>query len=320
MAGEIYNGAGSIHAVLARLTKLNSDGSPATGADNVLWSDSLVKLALGLNLNEPDATKQVNGAGLTCMVFQPPKTIDSLNVDSFAWCTPDPLIAEFLAGGDIISDASHEVQTLSTSGTATGGSFTLTHGGHTTGAIAWNTTAAAAQTAINAALGSGAVKVTGGPFPATPLIVTFRGQTNVAAFTHADSLTGTGSPAVSVATTAEGAATGGTNAIGYAAPGVGTAPKPNGVAVELWSRAIAGGSQVGFMHWLFPRLALVLGSDGFEFNATDPLTPTYTGSGAENSNFGAGADASWTYISNRVFQWVLEDDLPSYTNGLATVT
>lgn len=319
MAGETYNGAGSIHAVLAKLTKLDATGAPATGDDNVLWSDSLVKLALGLNLNEPDATKQTNGSGITCMVFQPPKTIDSLNVDSFAWCTPDPLIAEFLAGGDIITDATHEQQQIAVTGTPDGGFITLTVQGEEV-VIQWNSTAAAAQTAINAVLGSGAVKCTGGPLPGTPIVVTFRSQANIAAITADDStLEGGTTPAAVITTVGEGAL-GGTNAIGYAAPAVGAAPKPNGVAVELWSRAIAGGSQVGFMHWLFPRLSLVLGSDGFEFNAEDPLTPTYTGSGAENSNYGSGADGAWTYISDRVFQWVLEDELPTYTNGLATVT
>ncbi|MEV1294440.1 hypothetical protein [Pseudonocardia sp. NPDC049635] len=219
MAGAGYSGAGSIHALLAKFTALDATGAPLGGDDNVFWTDSLIKVGLGLTLNEPEAVKQTNGSGVTCMVFQAPKTIDSMEVSEFSFCTPDPRNTEFLAGGEIILGTGDQAQ----------------------------------------------------------------------------------------------------QAIGYAAPKVGAAPKPNGVAVELWSRAVAGGSQIGYMHWLLPRLSLVQSSDGFELGAENPLTPTFNGSGAENINFGAGADGTWTWVSDRVYQWVLEESLPEYTPGYETV-
>lgn len=84
------------------------------------------------------------------------------------------------------SPAANEVQTISQgTGTPTAGNFTVSldfmPGGISTpvvsGTIAWNSTAAAAQTAIQAMsnVGAGNALVTGGPLPGTPLTVTFAG-------------------------------------------------------------------------------------------------------------------------------------------------
>lgn len=93
------------------------------------------------------------------------------------------------------------VQTITITGSPTGGTFTLTWGGHTTTAIQWNSSAAAMQTIIQATTGFGAgtALCTGGPLPATPINVEFAAALGFAAqatFTHTDSLTGGSSPAV----------------------------------------------------------------------------------------------------------------------------
>lgn len=315
-----YNGAGSIHALLARFTKLDSVGAPASGTDNVLWTDALVKVELGVNLNEPDPVKQVNGAGLTCLIFQAPKTIDSLSVDSLSFCGPDPRVLEFIAGGDVIVDAHSEVQQIAISGAPTSGNFTLSNGTDTTNPIAWNATAAQITAALNAII-PGGVTSSGGPLPTAPIVVTFKNMKDVAALTgDATGLVGGTGATVDVTTTTEGGAnTIPPKAIGYAAPKVGVPAKPNGVAVELWSRAVAGSAVVGYWHWLLPNLSLVIDKDGFSLGAEDPLTPTFTGSGAENPNYAKGADGSWPYISDRVYQFVQEAALPDYSNGYATL-
>jgi hypothetical protein len=105
----------------------------------------------------------------------------------------------------------NEVQTITITGTPTGGTFTVTFGGQTTAAIAYNATAATVQAALQAmtSIGANNVTVTGGPGPGTPWVVTFRnalGSTNVAQMTTTDSLTGGASPASAVTTTTQGAA------------------------------------------------------------------------------------------------------------------
>jgi hypothetical protein len=70
-----------------------------------------------------------------------------------------------------------EVQTITITGTPTGGSFRLRYGGFVSAEIAYNAAAAAIDTAIEAlpGFGSGAVTCAGGALPGTPVTVTFSG-------------------------------------------------------------------------------------------------------------------------------------------------
>jgi hypothetical protein len=105
----------------------------------------------------------------------------------------------------------NEVQTVSITGTPTGGTFTLTFDGETTAGIAYNANAATVQAALEALsnVGPNAVTVTGGPGPGTAWVVTFSGTeyqgSNVPAMTTSGaSLTGGTSPASAVAQTTGG--------------------------------------------------------------------------------------------------------------------
>lgn len=103
-----------------------------------------------------------------------------------------------LAGGTA------EVQTVTITGTPTGGTFTLTYAGQTTAAIAYNANAAAVQAALEALsnLDTGDVAVGGGPGPGTPWTVTFSlALGNPAQMTATGSFTGGTAPAVAVTTT-----------------------------------------------------------------------------------------------------------------------
>lgn len=106
----------------------------------------------------------------------------------------------------------NEVQTVTITGTPTGGTWTLTFDGQTTAGIAYNAAASAVQTALLALsnLDTGDVTVGGGPGPGTPYTVTFGGvytSTDVPAMTASGaSLTGGTSPAVGVTTTTPGVA------------------------------------------------------------------------------------------------------------------
>lgn len=105
-----------------------------------------------------------------------------------------------------------EVQTVTITGTPTGGTFTLTYAGQTTAAIAYNATAAAVQSALVALsnIGASDVVCTGGPLPGTAVTVTFDGalaNADIAAMTASGaSLTGGSSPAVVIATPTAGGA------------------------------------------------------------------------------------------------------------------
>lgn len=103
-----------------------------------------------------------------------------------------------------------EVQTVTITGSPTGGSFTLSYGGDTTDAIAYNATAAQVKAALAGldTLDNEDITVTGGPGPGTAYVVTFGGSdsagVNVAQMTSSGSFTGGTTPAVAVATTTGG--------------------------------------------------------------------------------------------------------------------
>ena len=100
-----------------------------------------------------------------------------------------------------------EVVTLSTTGTVSGGTFTLTFGGQTTTEIAYNATAATVSAALVAlsTIGTGNVTCAAGPLPSTGVTIQFTGTLsgqNVGAITSTDSLTGSTPATVLTVTTA----------------------------------------------------------------------------------------------------------------------
>lgn len=103
-----------------------------------------------------------------------------------------------------------EVQTLSISGTPTGGTFKLSFRGAKTGTIAYNATSANVVTALEAlaTVGGGNVTATGGPLPGTPVVITFAGTLSdqaVPLIVPTDAaLTGGTTPAVTVVETTPG--------------------------------------------------------------------------------------------------------------------
>jgi hypothetical protein len=119
---------------------------------------------------------------------------------------------EFLGPRAEFEAAINEVQTLTTTGTPAGGTFTLVVLGQTTATIAFNAAAATVQTAINnalAVLGSTyTVTCTGGPLP-TGVVITFDGAgvagRDIPLITlGTNALTGGTTPTINVAATTAG--------------------------------------------------------------------------------------------------------------------
>jgi hypothetical protein len=93
------------------------------------------------------------------------------------------------------------VQSVTLTGTPTGGTFTLTAGSQTTTPIPSTATAAQVQTALNALTGYSGITVTGGPGPSTAWVVTFpSSETPVTLTGSGASLTPSGAVAVAVTT------------------------------------------------------------------------------------------------------------------------
>lgn len=131
-----------------------------------------------------------------------------------------PLIAN-LTGEDVTeSGGTAEVQTITITGSPTGGTYPLTYAGQTTAGIPFNATAAQVKTALAALsnLDADDIVTAGGPHPATPVTVTFDVSAGDVALMTASgaSLTGGSTPAVAVTTSTPGA--GGGDATIYSIP------------------------------------------------------------------------------------------------------
>lgn len=323
MAG--YDGAGSLFALGVRVTKLAADGSPLAGANNCYTTESLVTIGLGNTYSEPDAIELQNGSGITCVYYAPPKTLQGGTIEEFKICTPDPAILQFCCGGDLITTGgTDEVQTITITGTPTGGTFTLTFSGQTTTAIAYNAASTVVQTALLALsnLATGDVTVSGGPGPATPYVVTFAGSyasTDVPALTATGSFTGGTTPAIAVTTTTAGVL--GASIIGYRAPQVNVDPTPNGVAIEAWSRAVLDNSfaaSLPYFHWVMPR-AKIVPSEAVLLGAEDPATPVFEGTLEQNAGFGTGPLGDITFPADRIYAYCRVSSIPDLSAGFVTV-
>jgi hypothetical protein len=119
------------------------------------------------------------------------------------------------AAGQVLAEAANvatrnEVQTLTVTGTPTGGTLAVTVPNRgTTTPLAHNSTAAQVQAALEALIGAGNVACTGGPLPGTAVVITFTGEygnRDVQLLTVAASLTGGTTPAAAIAETTRGSA------------------------------------------------------------------------------------------------------------------
>ncbi len=111
--------------------------------------------------------------------------------------------------GAVTGAQANDVQTVTITGTPTGGTIRLLLNGELTSAIAYNASAADVQTALEAldSVGSGNVACTGGAFPGSAVVCTFQGDLAarpIPLMTALNSLTGGTTPAVSVAHTTPG--------------------------------------------------------------------------------------------------------------------
>jgi len=111
----------------------------------------------------------------------------------------------------VVQKANDEVQSITITGTPTGGTFTLTFGANTTSALNWNATASQVQSALQAlaSVGAGNALVTGGPGPGAAFQIQFTAALGLASqslVTTTASLTGGTSPTVTIARVQAGGA------------------------------------------------------------------------------------------------------------------
>lgn len=202
----------------------NAVAVPTTGPNrvsttNFFWPIRTGRIDPGINLFGREDEIRGN-------LSAPATLIDSIeptaNVGLFGYMNalvPLLHLSGFVMTG-IAGTGTLDVQTLTMGGGPTGGTFTLTWNTQTTAPIPYNATAAQVQAALNALTNIGpGVTVTGGPFPATPIVVTFNGSGLQAVITATNTgLTGGATPAVTVVHTTSGTTSAAVDPDGFGVP------------------------------------------------------------------------------------------------------
>lgn len=118
---------------------------------------------------------------------------------------------------------------------------------------------------------------------------------------------------------------GDTETLGWAAPKVGEDPVPNGVALEVWSKAIVDGKPAAenpYWHWVFPYAKMR--ESGERVVQNDILATEYEGWSVGNINFGDGPAAPlWAFPNavDRPYAFARTAEVPATTGyGAVAVT
>lgn len=92
-----------IQACATRVARLESNGVPSPGDDNLYVSDALVSLSFTVETAEGEEMEIINACGEPCLSFKDDDKIRRLSIE-FELCTPDPELTELLVGGSVLTD------------------------------------------------------------------------------------------------------------------------------------------------------------------------------------------------------------------------
>jgi hypothetical protein len=110
-----------------------------------------------------------------------------------------------------------------------------------------------------------------------------------------------------------------TENVGWAMPDVGSVATPNGVSVEVWSRAIVNGRPAAtnpFWRWVLPYVKTRLEGDRTLENGA--LANVFSGTGLGNSSWGDGPGGDWTFPTTAAMSYA-RDDTAVTAEGYFTV-
>lgn len=105
---------------------------------------------------------------------------------------------------------------------------------------------------------------------------------------------------------------------GYAAPAMGTVGVPNGVAIEVFSKAILNGRPAAvnpYWQWLIPYA--VLDNTGDKTIAEGVLGTEFAGYGLGNPMYGTGSmnTPTWPWVTDRAYAYARTTTIPAIPAG-----
>lgn len=284
--------ASSIQAVALRVVSLDADGAPLVGTKTAFETSQFATVSFTPEYEAGDEIVEKGADGSICVYYKVPDTLKKVNL-SVSICNPQPEISYILAGGSLLS-------------------------------------AIASKSVTNKALSSNVATLTanshgfqvGDVVVVTGVDATFNGTfTLTAVTTNTFSYAKTATDVTS--TSATGSVSGPDHAsgtIGWAAPLSGTVATPNGVGLEVWSRAIIGGKPMAgtpYWRWVFPYGQFKM--DGDRVLENGAMANVFTGESLGNAAFGDGPAHDWNLGSLSAVQYALDSTAPIGVNDYFAV-
>lgn len=98
----------SVQGAAIRVTRLNADGSLATGASASYVMNAFIRVSFTPEFEEGDEITQKNAAGAVCVTFKAADTLKRVTME-VAICEPDAEFTEIVGGGVLLSSAGNVV-------------------------------------------------------------------------------------------------------------------------------------------------------------------------------------------------------------------
>ena len=290
MATQNY--AASVQGAAIRVTRLNADGTLGTGDLDSYTTSAFMRMSFTPEYEDGEEITEKAADGTVCVSYKAPDRLKRVTME-LAICEPDPELSALIAGGVLLTRNESTATPLSiTSASISAGVCTVSLSS-TTG------------------LSAGANVTIAGLSPASGTLNGVQRITGVTAntsFTFATTATGTVTASSATVTLRDD------TSVGWAAPAIGDDPAGNGVAIEVWSYAVADGKRVAtnpFFHWIFPYCRLRQSGDRVIENGM--LANTFEGYGIGNVEFGSGPDGRWEWdqVTDRPYAYARTTWSPS---------
>ena len=100
--------AASVQGVAIRVTRLNSNGTTATGASASYIVNSFIRVSFTPEYEEGDEITEKNAAGEVCVTYKAADTLKRVTLE-LAVCEPDPEFTEVVSGGSLLTSGGQSV-------------------------------------------------------------------------------------------------------------------------------------------------------------------------------------------------------------------
>lgn len=285
--------AASVQAVGVRITNLDAAGAPVVGTKQSYMFKALTKFSWTPEYEEGEEIKTIGANGEICVYYKVPDTLKQVKFE-LEICKPQPEIYAMLGGGSLIIGPTGTAKTISNKA-LTSNVATLTTSTAHGFSVGQQVIVAGVDATFN---GTYTITVVGSP-------TTFS-YAKTAADVTSTTATGTATPA---------------DTVGWQAPAEGTVPVPNGVGIEVWSRAIVGGKPAATNpYWRFILPYAVPRLDGDRTLENGNMASVFTGYSLSNSAFGDGPISDWTLPSDKAINYARDSINPVTSEGYVTVT